>query len=80
MVKSQDFSEVTAVVVSADMIAYGGLIASRTNDTPYDLAQRRIRALEDIRKAVPKVKFYVFSSITRLYPPRPRKQRRGESI
>src|SRR4051812_20801115 len=31
--ENQNYSEVKAVVVSADMIAYGGLIASRTDET-----------------------------------------------
>src|SRR4029077_11467854 len=37
----QDYSDVSAVVVSADMIAYGGLIASRKNDVSIGLALQR---------------------------------------
>lgn len=66
--KSQDFSNVDAVVVSADMVAYGGLISSRVPDTSLDTARRRILRLEQIRKANPKAKFYVFSAVMRLYP------------
>ena len=65
---TQDFTDVDAVVVSADMVAYGSLIASRVPDTSFDTARRRILKLEQIRKRFPKTKFYVFSAIMRLYP------------
>lgn len=65
---AQDYSDVTAVVLSTDMIAYGGLIASRTNDTSVDLAVQRLKALDDVRKAHPKCRFYAFSAVMRLTP------------
>jgi hypothetical protein len=64
----QDYKDVSAVVVSTDMIAYGGLIASRTPGTSIDLAIKRIKMLQSIRDQHPDVKFYGFSSIMRLYP------------
>lgn len=66
--QNQDYSDIKAVVVSADMIAYGGLIASRTDATSPQLAFERLRKLARIRAEHPEVKFYVFSSIMRLYP------------
>lgn len=66
--KNQNFSDVTAVVVSTDMIAYGGLIASRTNATSFDTAMHRVRYLDNIQKAHPNVKFYGYSAIMRLAP------------
>jgi len=63
-----DFKDVRAVIVSTDMIAYGGLIASRTPATSYELALKRISRLEEIRAEHKDVKFYGFSSIMRLYP------------
>ncbi len=66
--KEQDYSDVSAVVVSTDMIAYGGLIASRVSDTPVKLARARLKRLENIRKLHPKVKYYAFSAIMRLTP------------
>lgn len=66
--QTQDYSDVKAVVVSADMIAYGGLIASRTDETSKALALERLQKLARIRALHPEVKFYVFSSIMRLYP------------
>ncbi|HZH97991.1 MAG TPA: DUF4127 family protein, partial [Fimbriimonadaceae bacterium] len=66
--RRQDFSDVSAVVVSTDMIAYGGLIASRTNEVSYETALRRLKSLEEIRKQVPQVRFYAFTAIMRLTP------------
>ncbi len=64
----QNYNDVTAVVVSTDMIAYGGLIASRTSDTTLELAMQRLKALDTIRKAHLRTKFYAFSAIMRLNP------------
>ncbi len=66
--EAQDFSDVSAVVASTDMIAYGSLIASRTSDTPKELAIARMQRLARIRAKNPKTKFYIFSSIMRLAP------------
>jgi hypothetical protein len=66
--KNQDYSDVSSVVVSTDMIAYGGLIASRVNDVPEEEAQARLAELADLRKRLPNVRFYGFSSIMRLNP------------
>lgn len=59
---------VIAVVVSTDMIAYGGLIASRTPSTPLYTAQKRIARLATISNHFPKARFYAYSAIMRLYP------------
>lgn len=64
----QDYHDVTAVIASADMIAYGGLIASRTLDTTKATAKSRLDRLASIREAHPGVKFYVFSAVMRLVP------------
>jgi hypothetical protein len=66
--EAQSFDDVPAAIVNTDMIAYGGLIASRTNDTPQALAIQRLQRLAKIRKKFPKTKFYLFSSIMRLAP------------
>jgi len=64
----QDYTGVGAVVVSIDMVTYGGLIASRTDDVPFLQAELRLQRLADIRRQHPKVSFYAFSSIMRLTP------------
>jgi hypothetical protein len=66
--ESQDLGQVPSVVVSTDMIAYGSLIASRTNDTPKEIAFARLQRLAKIRARYPRTKFYLFSSIMRLAP------------
>ena len=64
----QDFSDVSAAIINTDMIAYGGLIASRTNDISFSLASERIDRLSKIRAKFPRTKFYLFSAIMRLAP------------
>jgi hypothetical protein len=64
----QDYSDVAAVVVSTDMVAYGGLIASREPDVDDRTAVRRLERLLAIRRAHPKVPFYAFATLTRVYP------------
>lgn len=64
----QDYSDVTAVVFSADMIAYGGLIASRTGDVSEEQAIQRLKALDTIRQAHRGTRFYGYSAIMRLAP------------
>ena len=66
---SQDMTDVSAIIVSADMIAYGGLIASRVPDVPESLALSRLQQFEHLAQRVrPNVHVYVFSSVMRLAP------------
>jgi hypothetical protein len=57
-----------AVVLSTDMVAYGGLIASRTDRSSTNLALKRLKELERLRATSPKTKFYGFSAVMRLAP------------
>lgn len=66
--KGQDLVHYDAAVVSTDMVAYGGLIASRTQTTKYAEAIARLRALQKLRREVPKLQFYAFSAIMRIAP------------
>lgn len=67
--ETQDYSDVSTLVVSADMIAYGGLIASRTNATPQATALQRLKRLEALAQRIrPKTRLFVFSSVMRLAP------------
>lgn len=67
--ENQDFSDVTAIVASADMTAYGGLIASRDATVPETVAIARLRRLVDIKRAkAPRVPLYIFASTMRLAP------------
>lgn len=64
----EDLSDVDAVVASADMVQYGGLIASRVNETRAEVALGRIRKLVRMVRSAPHVKLYVFSATMRLTP------------
>lgn len=57
-----------AILLSTDMLAYGGLIASRVPDTPYPLAIERLRSFQRWRRNHPNVKVYAYSAIMRLSP------------
>lgn len=64
----QDLASYSAVIVNTDMVAYGGLIASRTDRSSYNLASARLRALWKVRKSAHHVPFYAFSTLTRIAP------------
>jgi hypothetical protein len=75
-IEKQDLSGTSALVVSADMIAYGGLIASRAADTPESKALERLKRFEAIlRKRPAGTRVYVFSSVMRLAPTATRNSR-----
>ncbi len=66
--ESQKLNETDAVVVSAEMVCFGGLVASRTDATPLALAMARLDRLRAIRRANPETPFYVFATIPRVLP------------
>lgn len=67
--ESQDLTNVRAIIASADMLAYGGLIASREEGATVDQAYNRLRRLIRFKRANPKgPKLYVFASTMRLTP------------
>ncbi len=63
-----DTTGLSALVVSSDMLAYGGLVASRTAATPLADAQARIRTLARFHDLHPGLPIYVFGTIMRLTP------------
>jgi hypothetical protein len=58
----------SAYIVSNDMIAYGGLIASRVPGTPGFLAISRLRELAALRRLHPAASFATFGTVMRLAP------------
>ncbi len=60
--------DASAFIVSADMLAYGGLIASRTPQTPEFLALARLRRLADFRATRAAAAFSAFGTVMRLAP------------
>jgi hypothetical protein len=59
---------VDALIVSVDLLAYGGLVASRTTEATLDAARGRLSALRAWRRAHPCVPVYAFNVIRRLAP------------
>jgi Protein of unknown function (DUF4127) len=66
--EKQDLGQVDTLIISADMICYGGLIASRSNAVPAAVAVQRLRRLIQIHRKFRSTKLYVFSSTMRLAP------------
>jgi hypothetical protein len=63
-----DTRGLSAVVISSDMLAYGGLVASRTPLTPIADARARLRVLTRFHELHPALPVYVFGTIMRLAP------------
>ncbi|MBV9277194.1 MAG: DUF4127 family protein, partial [Candidatus Eremiobacteraeota bacterium] len=57
-----------AFVLSTDMLAYGGLVASRTPATPQNMAIDRLRIVSSVRKQHPQAWIGAFGTIMRLAP------------
>ncbi len=55
--RSDDTQPAFAFVLSADMLAYGGLIAARTPQTPAFLAISRLRDAAALRALRPQARF-----------------------
>lgn len=53
-------------ILSLDMLAYGGLVASRTPTVAPSLALSRLDALRDIKARHPRLRLYAFNVIMRL--------------
>lgn len=66
--EQQPLSDVSAVIVSTDMVGYGGLIASRVSDTPAQLALERLNRLASFKRRHPNIRIYGMSAIMRLFP------------
>ncbi len=64
----QDLFRVDALIVSLDMLAYGGLVASRKSGPVADEIKKRLEVLREIRKKSPTLKIYGFGVRMRLTP------------
>ncbi|HWP99593.1 MAG TPA: DUF4127 family protein, partial [Vicinamibacterales bacterium] len=65
---AQDLRGLDAAVVSLDMLAYGGLVASRVHGVPEATARRRLEAIARLRRRRPDLPVYGSSVIMRLAP------------
>ncbi len=66
--RAQDWRTIDALIVSTDMLAYGGLVASRVRRVEADISLARLGVLREIRKAHPSLAIYGFSVLMRLAP------------
>ena len=67
--RAQDLAAFDAAVVSIDMLAYGGLVASRTDRSATDSAALvRLAFIGELRRRAPHLKIYGASVLTRLAP------------
>jgi hypothetical protein len=66
--RAQDYTRVDALVVSVDMLAYGGLIASRTHRTTFEEAKKRLEFFRWFKRAWPSVPLYTFNTLMRVAP------------
>lgn len=58
--------DIEALVVSVDMLAYGGLVASRRPTVPVEEAIEHLQALRDFKRERPDVPIYAFNILMRL--------------
>jgi hypothetical protein len=66
--RAQDYRKVDALIVSLDMLCYGGLVASRTHAASEESALRQLEFFRWFKKQNPRKPVYVFSTIKRVAP------------
>ncbi|MEZ4904203.1 MAG: DUF4127 family protein [Spirosomataceae bacterium] len=66
--QQQDVVSFDAAIISMDMLAYGGLVASRVHATSQEQAIQWVEIIRILRKTAPKLKIYGSSVIMRLAP------------
>ena len=67
-IESQNIKSFDAAIISMDMLAYGGLVASRVHETQITEALKRVEIVKMIRQKSPRIKIYGSSVIMRLAP------------
>jgi len=73
-------TQVQSIVVSAEMLAFGGLIASRNQKVALNIAQKRLEVLKQIKKDNPDIKTSLFTLITRHNKDNQNVQKRNHQI
>lgn len=66
--EQQDLGNIDAAIISMDMLAYGGLVASRVHVTDVATAQKRLAIIRKLRLKKPSLKIYGSSVMMRLAP------------
>lgn len=67
-IDAQNIKSFDAAIISVDMLAYGGLVASRVQETQVTEALKRVEIVKIIRQKSPRIKIYGSSVIMRLAP------------
>lgn len=62
----ENLPEVEALIVSVDVLAYGGLVASRKTATSLETALERLQTLQKWRETRPQTPIYAFNVLMRL--------------
>src|SRR5687768_14391857 len=62
----ENIPEVEGLIVSSDMLAYGGLVASRRGTPPLQVALDNLQILKEWHEAHPQTPIYAFSILMRL--------------
>jgi hypothetical protein len=63
-----NYSKLDAVIVSVDMLTYGGLVASRVPDTTQAEAKKRLEYFRWLKQKYPNVPIYAFNVLMRVAP------------
>ena len=66
--REQDWRHIDALIVSIDMLVYGGLVASRVHGIDEVAALARLSVLREVKRANPRLPVHGFSTIMRLAP------------
>ena len=66
--RERDYRGTDALIISVDMLAYGGLVASRTPGVSLAVARKRLDFFRWFRQRHPKIPVYAFSVIMRVAP------------
>jgi len=66
--RAQDYSKVDALVISVDLLAYGGLVASRTHRTLLETAKKSLDFFRWFKQKYPRIPVYAFNVIMRVAP------------
>ncbi|HEX8198793.1 MAG TPA: DUF4127 family protein [Pyrinomonadaceae bacterium] len=62
----QEFSNVDAVILSADMLAYGGFMNSRFSATSLETALRRLEVVKELKRKNPRLPVFAFNVVRRV--------------
>lgn len=64
--REYDFSKTDALIISADMLAFGGFMTSRMSATPLDVALRRLEIIKELKRKNPRLPVYAFNVVRRV--------------